>query len=210
MATIPAELIQLYRQTFGGKPFHVTVPNDSPDKAVFNIVSDSNNSIGTGTNLISTDGYGVEIWLPIWLTDFPASSGITSDIFLPYATIKISGSSSVIKTPMAERIGSVKELYSIDDYKITIKGFFIDKQTRSLPIADLQNLKKVHEQGTAFNISNAITDIFLNGTFSAADEQQRVIITSFDLPEVEGGKKSMRPFVMNLESDSVFTLEYTQ
>jgi hypothetical protein len=38
-------------------------------------------------------------------------------------------------------------------------------------------------------------------------KEVKVVMESFELPEVEGGRKHVRPFNIQLESDSVFTLE---
>ena len=101
---------------------------------------------------------------------------------------------------MAERQGTVKELYSTDDYSISLKGFFIDVDKRIWPEADLRMFKKIFELQTAFILENALTNVFLA-------KDQKVVIESFDLPEVEGGRKHIRPFNIQLESDSIFTLE---
>jgi hypothetical protein len=130
-----------------------------------------------GSLLISEDLYGVEIWLPIVLDGLPDNIGDGGKLTLHYATIRLTGSSSIVRTPLIERKGSVKELYSIDDYKITIKGFFIDKAQRSFPEEDLINLRKVHEGGRDFKINNALTNVFLT-------KEDRVIMSDFELPEV--------------------------
>jgi hypothetical protein len=149
---------------------------------------------------IQTSLHGVEIWLPTRFRQLPSDLFSDTTLLLPYCVIRITGSSTIVRTPLAERRGTVKELYSIDDYKITLKGFFIDRQ-RVFPHDDLATLKKLHEMGAGFILDNAVSNVFLN-----ADD--KVVITGFDLPEVEGGRKHVRPFVMQLESDTVFTLEW--
>jgi len=116
--------------------------------------------------ILAEEFLNVEIWLPITLKALPASvtnakNGNPGEWYLPYATIEISGSADMISTPLNQRKGKVKELYSIDDYKIQIKGFLIDKATRSFPEAEITNLKTLFEAATSFKIDNALTNIFL-------------------------------------------------
>jgi hypothetical protein len=211
MSTIAFELQQLYQQTFGGRP-HVGKIPATPADAPFVIPAKTDNTIYTvsgGAPLTANDLFGVEVWLPVWFYNLPQGLGDANGrLFLPYSVVRITGSSSFVRTPLAERQGTVKELYSVDDYKINIKGFFIDKASRDLPVADLIRLKKLHELGRAFSIWNALTDIFLSKPASPEDiyDQQQVVLTGFELPEVEGGRKA-RPYSLTLESDNIFTLE---
>ena len=185
----------------GGKAhINSVIPSTDDSKFLINSVKDSRISTKTGSLLLSKDTTGVDIWLPITLDNLPSNIGNNGSLELPYCVVRITGSSSIVRTPMVERKGSVKELYSVDDYKITIKGFFIDKAQRLFPEEDLINLRKIHEEGKNFKIRNALTNIFL-------DKDDRVIFSGFELPEVQGGRNHVRPFVMNIESDSVFTLE---
>ncbi len=106
----------------------------------------------------------------------------------------------MVKTSLAERVGTVKELYSVDDYSITIKGFAIDDQRRLWPEEQLHALKLIHESTTSIGIDNALTNIFLE------DNGCQIAIEKIDFPEVSGGRKHVRPFVITAESDSVFNL----
>jgi len=198
MSSIAFDIQQLYQQYFGTKPVIAAAYKNDKE----NIATDGKVSFPTSTNTSTTslgsvlqEQYlGVEIWLP---TRLKFENG--TSFFLPYSTIRLTGSKSFIRTPLSERRGSVKELFSIDDYKITIKGFFIDKQNRVFPEADLKLLRQFFESNERCFLENALTDFFL-------DKTDAVVINSFELPEVEGGKKTMRPFVMQFESDSIFDL----
>lgn len=207
MSRISTDLENLYLRSFGSKPYHIDKVSDVKDSGTNGFKINTTNTGGYGTDKLTKDSKGVEIWLPVYLEDLPAEVGDNGKLFLPYSVVRISGSSTVVRTPLAERIGSVKEQYNVEDYKISIKGFFIDKDQRLWPEKDLEALKKIHEFRKAFKITNALTDIFLSHSSLPAIEQKRVIITAFDLPEVEGGRNHVRPFSMTLESDCVFTLE---
>lgn len=186
MSALTFDIDQLYESTFGTKPYRV---NESGPGNRF--------TQGSGSALTETY-YNKEIWLPTRFTQLNDPGA--SDFFLPYSVIKISGKKTIVKTAMAERQGTVKELYSTDDYSISLKGFFIDDKNRIWPEEDLKAFKRLFELQTAVVLENALTNVFLGS-------DQKVVIESFELPEVEGGRKHVRPFNIQLESDSIFTLE---
>ena len=205
MSNFVFDIEKLFERQFGTKPYKVGEVAPGIDVNEYKTSGLKKNQ-EIPTNLLTKDLFGVEVWLPVYFDGLPKEVGDNGKLFLPYTVIRISGSSNIVRTPLAECRGSVKELFNIDDYKINIKGFFIDKQNRLFPEKDLKALKVAHEYGQAFKIINALTDIYLTDQTLPPIEQNRVVLTSFDLPEVEGGRKA-RPFTMTLESDSVFTLE---
>jgi len=192
MSIINYDLIELYERTFGGKPYKIP---------------ESDQSGKPGKNQVSAAGYKLvdmyqerEIWLPTRLAELNMVTNKRSEFLLPFCAVKISGKKTIVKTPMAERQGTVKELYSIDDYSISLKGFFIDIQRRIWPEDQLLALKEIFETNTAIAIDNALVNIVLG-------IDTRFVMVSYELPEVEGGRKHVRPFNIQLESDSIFTLE---
>lgn len=121
-----------------------------------------------------------------------------NNIYLPYPVVSIRGSKTIVETPMVELDGTVKEFISMDDYSITIRGIIVSDnhlfpEEKITELRDLWLLKK------AVPINNALTAIFLDG-------DQKVVIKSFDLPEVVG-VKGARPYVMELVSDRELELE---
>lgn len=200
MSTIAFELRQLYRSTFGGRPYQIGEEKPTPDGPGFRI--DGSSEVLTqasGSHLVARYK-NMDIWLPVKLVGLNAGTFGASEILLPYVTINISGKKTIIKTPLAERKGTVKEVFSVDDYKIAIKGFVIDDTNRQWPEKELTILKKLFELNEAVQLDNALTNIFL-------DKDTRVVIEDIKFPEVSGGRKHIRPFSMELESDSVFELE---
>ncbi len=212
--TSPGEIIdlaKLFERTFGGKPYVIgkdgELSNDPGNPYIVGTPqrADYYGKLSTPKGSLIAEQYkGVQIWLPTTL--YVASQPVS---YLPYSVIKISGKKTIIKTPLPERIGTVKEQYNIDDYSISIKGFLIgDKfSAGGFPEEELNNLKQLYEAKTAVTIDNALSNIFLTNKDLDLFEQRRVVITSLDLPEVQGGRKNVRPFVLEMESDSVFTLE---
>lgn len=209
MGTLVYDIERLYEQIFGkSKKYHL-------DGAAENELKPLNGGYKLDVKKVTpelpatyktTDLHGVDIWLPTWLEALPPNIGTDGTIFLPYCTMRFTGSSTIVRTPLAERRGTVKELFNTDDYKITLKGFFIDKAKRTYPDADLRELRKLHELGQSFKIRNYLTDLFLIDKTVSDQEQNRVVFTGFDLPENEGGRLHVKPFIFNLESDGVFTL----
>lgn len=198
MSAVVYDLRQIYRQTFGSNPHVPKVVPTTNQEQPFEI-SESNNNVSQLSGSSFTAQYlGKEIWLPVKFYNLDMSIFGTDKILLPYTVIKMSAKKTIIKTPLAERKGTVKELYSIDDFVISLKGFVIDEANRNFPENELIVLKKLFERNEAIDFDNALSNIFL--------DEQRVVIESLELPEVEGGRKHIRPFSMTLESDSVFTL----
>lgn len=202
MAFVTADIQQLFQRTFGTKPVVPPVSNapDYPDGGgTVRPIARKQQPQSSYGHTLTTDYLGIEVWLPVVFRELPNSIAPNGNLMLPHAVVRINSSKTIVKTPMVERGGSVRELYSIDDYKITIKGFLIDPQ-RQWPEAQLLQFKKLYEYNNSVVLDNALTNLFL--------PTKRVSIESFDLPEVEGGRKHVRPFTMQCESDTILTLEY--
>jgi hypothetical protein len=213
MSSIAFDIAKLYDRQFGLGRYHVTEPQPANEVNSYTADVNANTRLysKTGSPLYAKDAKGVEIWLPTKLYNlWPVNSqpvGKNGELELPYSTISITGGATIIRTPLAERKGSAKEVYNIEDYKITIKGFFIDKENRSLPEYEIEVIKKILETGKPIGLYNAISDIILADDSNPGFEQQQVLCTRISLPEVSGGRTSMRPFLMEFESDNIFTLE---
>lgn len=236
MSLLIQDIQNLYQRYFGSKPHIGIVEYDTTDaaggktKIQANYLSSQPIAAGGSVEKLvkfnttnekvrfTKKGYvllenvkNVEIWLPTKFYNLPFK-GINGsyELHLPYSIVSIQGKTNIVKTTVSERKGTVKELYNIDDYIINVKGFLIDKETRVWPEDDIYLLKQLHESGEAFNIDNALVSPFLEDKGMVDTEQQKVVITAFSMPEVEGGKKHVRPFSITLESDSIFTLEYKE
>lgn len=198
------DLVKLYERTFGNKPYHVPAEERTSEQIgeLFNIPSSTKGGQYTPKgSLLKETVNGVEIWLPVRFYDGPALL-----MHLPYSVVKISTKKTIIETPLAERKGTVKEQFSFEDYSISIKGFLID-ENREFPESQLEQLKQLYNKSQAVTLDNALTNIFLTDPDLRQDEQRRVVIYDLDIAEVTGGRLHVRPFSMNLKSDSVFTLE---
>lgn len=203
--SITIDIVELFHKQFGSKPYLVpgiSDTNTNTDTNDYRITESNNEKEFTQKGSLLKEQYNnVEILLPVRFYD-----GQNLIAYMPYVVVKISGNKNIVRTQLAERMGSVKEMFNDDDYKIEIKGFLIGKD-RKWPEDEIYTLRKLMQTKHAITIENALTNIFLSNNKLRSDEQRRVVITGFDLPDVSGGKEHVRPFSMSLESDTVFTLE---
>lgn len=114
------------------------------------------------------------------------------DVELPNPVIKITNKKTIVETAMVGRTGTVKELISMEDYKINIKGIII-MEDNSYPEAEIRKLHDLYKQNTSFPISSALTDIFLT-------DDNKVVITDITWPE-KIGTQNVKTYEMNLVSD---------
>jgi hypothetical protein len=94
------------------------------------------------------------------------------------AVINITGKKTVIETPMAGRKGSVKELISIDDYKISIAGY-VSSTDGSYPEDAVMAIRELFNINRSLQLESALTSLIF-------DEGDRVVITDIAFPETPG------------------------
>ncbi len=198
---IIVDLNNLYQRTFGSKPYQIGELQPLPEEEAIQLAESKDETTQISGSTIKTKYLGREVWLPVKFFGLdPLVFFGQTEYFLPWCTVRISCKKNIVKTPLSERQGTVKELYSIDDYTIDIRGFLIDPN-RVFPEKQLEELHRFFSINEAVQLDNAITNLFLE------ENEQRVVLESFDLPEVKGGKNHVKPFAMRFESDSVFDLE---
>jgi len=189
MSLVIYDLNQLYRQTFGGKPFVINGNNDQVTQI-------------KGSSL-TAEYLGKEIWLPVKFVNLNSTVFGVSELLLPYTVIELEAKKTIVKTPLAERKGTVKELYSMEDFIINLKGFVIDETSRIWPEKELDVLNKLWNLNEAIEFDNALSNIFLA---EKTGGNPLVVIEDLKLPSMDG-RKHIRAFSMKLESDSIFTLD---
>lgn len=112
--------------------------------------------------------------------------------------IRAVGRKTVVETPMVERIGSVKEIISLDDYVINIRG--VIKRTDGLwPDDELAELIELWKRNEAIPIQSALTGRLLNGN-------EYVVLTNLTLPDKPGFVESLE-YEIECVSDIPFVLE---
>lgn len=199
------DISRLFQRTFGNRPYVIgsdgQITHDpGPGYRIPAAGSVAEQQFTATGSLLREEYLGRSILLPVSFYD---ESGLL--LKLPYSVVSVSSQKTLIQTPLAQRRGTVKELYAIDDYVINIKGFVISEDRR-FPEAELQQLRSLYEMNKAVMIENALTNIFLTDA-DLPESNRRVAIKNLDLPEVMGGREHARPFSMQVLSDTVFVLE---
>lgn len=195
MGSLVFDLNKLYQQTFGTTPkIKFTAPqseNTTSDKLQFDIKpEDANQYSKLGTpyyEKVEGDVLGREFFLPVTI----------DGLKLPYCVIRISCKKTIVETALVNRRGTVKELINAEDYNIKLRGFLIGDNDQ-LPDEGITQLKDLFEKNESVVFRNALSDIFLTG-------DDKVVIKAIDFPEVKG-VKNVRPFELDIVSDSEFTL----
>ena len=124
----------------------------------------------------------------------------TLEYVVPFAVVGVTCKKTIISTAMPERGGSVKELISLDDYAINIKGIAINDEN-TFPEEQIIDLHEIFKIGQSISLRNVMTEIFLKG-----GHYHRVVIKDLKFPQV-AAIENARPFEMDCESDMIFTLE---
>jgi hypothetical protein len=189
------DLAELYENIFR-KPYHIDgfSKSDIKEDMLGSIRSES------GKSLLKVKHLNKDIWMPTRFFELDKSKFTNGELFLPYATVNIANKKSIVRTSIAERKGTVKELYSMDDYTIIMNGFLLDDKYQQFPEAEILAFKKLYELNEAVKLDNALINLFL-------DKDAKVMLEEFEFVEVKGGKQKYQPFTLRISSDSVFTLE---
>lgn len=113
-----------------------------------------------------------------------------NDYQLPHSTlVDFRRSKSVAMTPINGGSGTVKEMYSFEDWQVKIYGFIIpDKEDVETQLSRLLQFE---------NIADSIE---VSGYFFEKLGIDNLVILDIDLPQVKG-KPDYRPFVLNCISD---------
>lgn len=113
--------------------------------------------------------------------------------------ISISGKNNVVKRYVlkvaskdAERRGSVKELWTQDDYEINISGIFISKKDDMLPKDNLRTLRRYCEAREVIEVRSPLFTLF---------NIKKMVIEEFQFPFTKGMENQM--FTIRGSSDDV-------
>ena len=155
--------------------------------AASGILTNASPTTRYGTDLYKKDKYGVSCFAPVTL-----KYGNT-EVFLPYSTVSVTTSKTIVRTKLINRKGSVKEHISGGDYIITIRGVLINRE-QELPEDEIEQIKELYNTQEPIGLINAITDFFL-------DADDKVIVRSLTLPEMIGMGEA-QAFTLDCETDS--------
>lgn len=203
MAHLIVNIQDIYN-TYFQKPYTVNDNREPVTLKPFDKIpdnTDGNRSISTNKTLKGIDLSkfvgGVEVFLPV---QFWKSQQLFLEIHC--CTIRITSKKTIVRTAVSERVGTIKEQFNVGDYIFTIKGVLIGKE-RKFPDEKILQLKELYETTDSVELHNALTELFMTGS-------RRIAIESIEFPEVQGGSKHHRPFVLTCESDFVDTLEIVE
>ncbi len=198
------DLQDLYKTYFNKSPYFIT-PKGSEKQVTQDVVyagiAQNPNPKGTIYRGLKHQqpfnkigAYGQDIWFPIefWQSDKKA-------IEIDACTVAVNLSKTIIKTAVSERKGTVHEVFAIDDYKFTIKGFLIGKN-RTFPEDQIDKLKEIFETTEPVSLHGGYPELFL-------DKSCRVVIATLDFPEVQGKNHWIRPFNLTCESDFIADID---
>ncbi|HMP93057.1 MAG TPA: DUF6046 domain-containing protein [Phnomibacter sp.] len=204
MALITYDIQELYRRTFGTNPIVPSMPKASPIAELPVVSSAQQPGIYTARGRQLMEQYrGVEVWMPVRLWGVMGTSPALLE--LPYSVVRAQNKKHIISTPLAGRQGTVKELYSADDWQITIRGFLIGTNN-SWPEDEVERLAQFFRLQQPLVIASPLTDVLLEDK-QRPHEQCRAVIEALEFTEVEGGRLKAQGFALKLLSDSIFTLE---
>lgn len=188
------DIAQLAYLTFGLKtlPFP-WIPNRNKTVQAqdfdVNIAAARKENTAKGSQLYAQDSLGGWYFMPVFITH----QGTKYE--LDNAIISITTKKTIVETPLVGVRGAVKELISIDDYKISIKGFLTGED---YPEQKVEELKSLFEINQAVELESAITDILLPW-------QKKVVITALSLPPTPG-VETIQAYSIELTSDQPFEL----
>jgi hypothetical protein len=193
---------QLFEKAFGfkrGKDY------DGEQASVGKVTERTYNAFGLG----DTEG-GQNPNLINVRQQLQARSYLGESLFMPVAlggvllpnepTISLSSSKTIVETPLVSstRHGTVKELISIDDWRITLRGIAItDTDTEIYPEDWIDKLHKLYLRNESVEIVCGLTQLL---------NIQRVVIKNFELPEMIGIQHA-QAYQLELVSDYEFILE---
>lgn len=195
------DLAKLYKTYFNNSPYFVSDKGSNEpltNEPGYLITSENPRPKGsidysskTGQPFNKIGAYGQAIWFPIQL--YKSEKQLLE---IEACTVAVNLTKTIIRTAVSERQGTVKECFSIDDYKFTIKGFLIGKN-QLVPEDQIIALKQWFETTEPIALHGGYPELFMN------DSTCRVAVGNLDFPEVQGKATWIRPFSMTVETDFI-------
>lgn len=130
-----------------------------------------------GTRLRYKDAMGRWVFMPVQLKHNLIGTSDNS-YELPYALMKVSGKKTIVETPLVGRVGSVKELISIDDYSISITAILVGENGK-YPESEIETMDKIWRLNEPIELISAFTDLILGNN-------DKIVIKSISYPSMQG------------------------
>lgn len=201
MAQINFDIATLFQQAFGfnrGKPFDSSQAQEPEirHEVDFDDLPISSDDEGTEfvqvrNSLNATLADGRTIFMPMRL----------GGLILPNEpSISISSRKNIVETALtgSTRRGTVKELISIEDWQVTIRGIAFNEKSKVVyPEDQVKSLRDLYEKNESLEVMCALTNLM--GIY-------RLVITGFELPEMIGVQHA-QAYQFTCVSDEDFLLE---
>ena len=195
MAFVNLDIADIFKQVFNYK----SEAFEFADKPARN----TNGNL-KGSPYYKNNSLGREYFLPVNLKYKGTFEGVSYDINydLPNPVLSIDNNVHTVETPLVEIQGSVAEIIAIESYVVHIRGVLVGIDG-NFPEGDINQLRKIVELPVAFEISNPVTDIFLQTIDRKGYD--KVIRNGFRLIPVQG-TENICGYEFVFKSDHVFTL----
>ena len=206
------DLPKIFNQTWGfiGLPFPEIVIKSIPTRSqttfvgeIFNdmrprsVIGNEHDISSQGVKFRTRVNGDIIAFLPIWLSETDRNA---LEYLLPNTHLSMTSKKTIIKTPLVNRDGTVKEQITMEDWDIRIRGVLVSKDD-NYPEEEKQMLVNWYKNKKAMNIQNVKTSICLEG-------REKVIIEALSFPEIRGFENT-QPYEMQLCSDVEFSLYLT-
>ncbi len=112
------------------------------------------------------------------------------------ALVSISQAKKIIKTDVVGKRGTVKELISLQDLEISIKGAIVGDGC--FPEAEIKQFNELWRINEAVDLSCAISSLFM-------EDNDKVVITNFSMPE-QNESEHVQLVSLKCVSDAPFEL----
>jgi hypothetical protein len=173
---------ELHYAAFGirAQQYHVDLTNKSQSAAPF-------------SKLEFTDYDGSLLGVPLFM---PCT---LDGVKLPNEPmIEISGAKNIVRTTIDGNDGTFKEMYSVDDYKITIRGICIQEDgSNNYPEEQVRQLHQLFMKRKELIIVNKLATLF---------NVKYIALLDLQLPAIEG-LTGAQPYIFSALSDTPITLE---
>lgn len=154
-----------------------TYKGDSQDDYEIETAAPERKEYVKGTRLYAQDKLGRWYFMPV-VIKHPDITTEDGTLELDYAVLNITGKKNIVETPLIGRKGSVKELISIDDYKISIAAF-IQGDNNTYPDEAITRVKELYNINEAVELVSAFTNLIF-------DPDDKVVITDISFPPTPG------------------------
>lgn len=142
---------------------------------------------------------GTPIIMPLKMQITPKGQPVDFWEFPNEPIVEIKGTKKIITTDIDGQEGSFKEIYSLGDYSISIKGVAVTESgdSEDYPEDTVRRLRQIYEMRHHLEVVHPLFTLF---------NIKHIAITDFNLPSIEGAP-GMQPYEFMALSDKEFELE---